>query len=125
MAEAIPLSGNKFRLINQLGRDEFGEMCRRALRQQGAQSVDVEAGPDHRGRVQNRLRLSRQSVDASGKHGLYRHRHGDLVDVTSEAVATAIAGQHAAARQVADDLLDEERVSHCRNGDPLRHTGQR
>ena len=51
MAEAITLSRDEFRLIDQLGGHQLGQPGWCGFRQQRVQGVDVEVGADHRGGV--------------------------------------------------------------------------
>ena len=52
-----------------------------------------------------------EPVDAGGEDRLHGGRHAGVLDRAGEAVGAALALQVAALGQLADDLLDEERVA--------------
>jgi len=61
-----------------------------------------------------------QAVDARLDGCLHRDRHAQLGDIGATDVAGALAGQHAALRQLAHHLLGEERIPGSPVGDDRR-----
>ena len=68
----------------------------------------------HRGDLQQLLGVRVEAVDASGEDRLHGCRHAGLLDRADQAVGAALALEVAGLDQLADDLLDEERVARVR-----------
>ncbi|WP_234806191.1 hypothetical protein [Mycolicibacterium celeriflavum] len=115
----------EFRLVDQLGRHQFGQIRCQGTGPQHAKGIDVEPGTDHGGRIQNRLCVGGQAVDTSREHGLNRCRNRYFADIRDQPIAAAASGQHAATGEIANDFLDEERISGRRFGDSIGDANQR
>ena len=66
---------------------------------------------DHRGDLQQLLGVGVEPVDAGGEDRLHGDRHTRVLDRAHQAVGAALALEVAGLGQLADDLLDEERVA--------------
>ena len=122
VAEGVLGARGEPHLIDQLRAEQLVE--HRIDAQRGEQ-LGPEAGADHRRRVQRPLGRGGQPVDARLDGRLHRGRHAHLGDIRATDVATALAGQHPALRQLAHHLLGEERVPGGPLGDDRRQLADR
>jgi hypothetical protein len=87
--ECVARFGQQLDLVDQLGGHQVAHVIGLRTRNQRVQNLEVEAGADDRGGIQNRLLGDGQSVDAGGEYRLDGGWDRDGVEVTDEAIVAA------------------------------------
>ena len=90
------------------------------MREQRDRSRPEDAA-DHRGRLEHALVLAVQEIEAGSQHRLHRVGDHDLFDLVEGAPPIALADEVSFVDQLADDLLEEERVAFGSLEDPGMH----
>jgi hypothetical protein len=99
---------SELHLLDQFRIDQRGDV---RVADQAGQQTRIESGPDDCCGIQCAFGARLEPVDARTDSGLQGRGHLHVGDIAAQFVHAGLAPQRTALREIANDLLDEKRVT--------------